>query len=319
MTDVMQLEAEAFDSQILQRIEHGHVPDLRNAVECDYFYNNIWRHPEYVRMYYGRAFEKILGYVRRYSRIQPSILEAGCGPGFVCLELAREGFEVTGIDISARCIEVARKTAEAGLLAPNQKTPNYQVHDFLSIRGAYDVVLFWSTLHHFADCDQAVRKARELLNPGGIVVVFEPTRDRVTRNIVSVMYLIEQLLAMTGQYYREPDANLSLDEVRRNIEKEYRLQRYESEDGQKLQSVNDNEAGFEQMLPALKTHFEQLEFEDGNSFYFQIIGGLRMGDMEQNLRMARFIKIMDSLLCEMDLVKPTEFYFVGRKEGKAID
>ena len=268
------------------------------------------------RLYYGRAFEKILGYVRRYSRVQPSILEAGCGPGFVCLELAREGFDVTGIDISAQCIEVARRTAEAGRLVPDGKTPRYQVQDFMAMRGAYDVVLFWSTLHHFADCNDAVRKARELLNPGGLVVVFEPTRDRVTRKIASVMYLIEQVLAMTGRYYREPDANLSLEEVRGNIEKEYRMQRYESEDGRKLQSVNDNEAGYEQMLPALKTHFEQLEFEDGNSFYFQIIGGLRMGDRERNLSMARFIKIMDSLLCEMDLVNPTEFYFVGRKEGK---
>ena len=49
MTDGLRLEAEAFDGQIRDRVEHGHVPDLRNAVECDYFYNNIWRRPEYVQ------------------------------------------------------------------------------------------------------------------------------------------------------------------------------------------------------------------------------------------------------------------------------
>ncbi len=38
-------EAEAFDSQIEERIATGHIPDIRLTAPCDYFYNNSWRRP----------------------------------------------------------------------------------------------------------------------------------------------------------------------------------------------------------------------------------------------------------------------------------
>lgn len=314
MPDTLQLEAKAFDRQILERVANGHVPDLRHTQPCDYFYNNIWRCPEYVKMYYGQAFDTVLGYIKNYSCQRPAILDAGCGPGFVSLELAREGYDVTGIDISAECINTAQKTASAEKFITGRKAPEYRVENFMDIRGRYDVVLFWATLHHFADCAAVLKKANELLNPGGLVIVFEPTRDRVTKENVLQIYLLEQLLALTGSYYKKPDANHSVEQIRQNIEKMYRLQRYETEDGKKLQSVNDNESGFEQMVPALKKQFVQLVYEDGSSFFPQIIGGLRMADMEQNLKMAGFIRMMDTLMCEMKMIMPTEFYFVGQKK-----
>ena len=43
-------EAEAFNSQIDERIANGHIPDLRLAEPCDYFYNNPWRRPAYVKL-----------------------------------------------------------------------------------------------------------------------------------------------------------------------------------------------------------------------------------------------------------------------------
>lgn len=314
MSNVLQLEAKAFDRQILERIANGHVPDLRNTRPCEYFYNNIWRHPDYVKMYYGPAFERILGYIQKYAGSSPKILEAGCGPGYVCLELARHGLDVIGIDISKECIRTAQKIAGAERFTGNSKTPSYQVEGFMETDGRYDVILFWSTLHHFTDCDAVMKKAGQLLNPGGIVVVFEPTRDRVTRETVTQIYLIEQLLAMAGLYFKKPDTNNSIEDIRRNVEKMYHLQRYETEGGENLQSVNDNESGFEQMLPALRDHFNQLEYQDGYAFFSQIIGGLRMADMEQNLRMAEFIRMMDAVLCGQKLIMPTEFYFVGQKK-----
>ena len=41
-----------------------------------------------------------------------SILDVGCGPGRHSLELARRGFQVTGIDISETFIDIARSTAD---------------------------------------------------------------------------------------------------------------------------------------------------------------------------------------------------------------
>ena len=48
-------------------------------------------------------------------RILPSgpgrVLDAGCGPGRHALELARRGCDVTGVDVSARFVEIAREGA----------------------------------------------------------------------------------------------------------------------------------------------------------------------------------------------------------------
>jgi 2-polyprenyl-3-methyl-5-hydroxy-6-metoxy-1,4-benzoquinol methylase len=313
MSEILQMEANAFDKQILDRIAHGHIPDLRNTRPCEYFYNNIWRHPDYVKMYFGAAFERVLGYIRRFSGNSPRILEAGCGPGYVCLELARHGLDVTGMDISAECIKTAQKIAGAEKFSGNCKAPTYRVEGFMETEGRYDVILFWSTLHHFADCGGVMKKVGRLLNPGGIVIVFEPTRDRVTPKTVTQIYLIEQMLAMTGNFYKKPDVNDSLDQMRDKIKKMYHLQKYETEDGENLQSVNDNESGYEQILPALREHFIQLEYQDGYAFFFQLIGGLRMKDAAENSKMAHFIRMMDALMCEMKVITPTEFYFVGKK------
>lgn len=43
-------EARAFDCQIEERIANGHVPYLRLTMPCDYFYNNSWRRPEFVKL-----------------------------------------------------------------------------------------------------------------------------------------------------------------------------------------------------------------------------------------------------------------------------
>src|SRR5688572_18139947 len=107
-------EAQAFDRQILDRVEHGHIPDLRYTQKCEYFYNNVWRHPDFVKMDFGEIFSIINDAIKKFiNKPAVSVLEVGCGPGFISLELARNGHNVTGIELSPYCIEVAKKFADA--------------------------------------------------------------------------------------------------------------------------------------------------------------------------------------------------------------
>ena len=43
-------EADAFDKQIEERIKNGFIPDLRRLRKVDWFYNNVWREPEFVEI-----------------------------------------------------------------------------------------------------------------------------------------------------------------------------------------------------------------------------------------------------------------------------
>ena len=61
-------EAEAFDAQIRERVDNGHIPDLRRSGRCEYFYNNVWRDQEFVKLYFGEVVEKVIDAAKKYSR-----------------------------------------------------------------------------------------------------------------------------------------------------------------------------------------------------------------------------------------------------------
>ena len=50
MDEKLKEEAKAFDVQTDERIKHGFIPDLRRLRKVDWFYNNVWREPEFVEI-----------------------------------------------------------------------------------------------------------------------------------------------------------------------------------------------------------------------------------------------------------------------------
>ncbi len=312
------LEALAFDRQIDDRLANGHIPDLRLAPDCDWFYNSSWRRSAYVQLDFGEQFELIRSSILAHTPGGASsrVLEVGCGPGYLSLELARAGFDVTGLDLSPRCIEVATEVAARDPWKASRGPLTYLAADFFSdprlSEGAFDAIVFLGALHHFPDQARTLGRARELLRPGGICLAHEPVRDRVTEGNATFVHLLRVLLSTAGAFFREvpiPDS----DEARRSeIRHVLRELRYEGEDGEKVQSVNDNEAGYAEMHPALRATFEELEFSWRYAFFHECIGGLRF-DESTNVRLARYLRDMDRELCRQGVLSATEFFFVGRR------
>jgi len=63
--DLIVQEKQAFDRQVEERLKHGYVPDLRRLNKVDWFYNNVWRDPEFVKIHWMPRINHIIDKVKK--------------------------------------------------------------------------------------------------------------------------------------------------------------------------------------------------------------------------------------------------------------
>lgn len=113
-----------------------------------------------------------------------SVLDVGCGGGFLAEEFARDGFNVTGIDPASRSIEAARKHA-----AENNLEIDYRVGKGESLPfpdASFDIVACCDVLEHVDDFGRVIGEIARTLKPGGVFFY-----DTVNRTWFSKMALIK--------------------------------------------------------------------------------------------------------------------------------
>ena len=318
MTDLAS-EAAAFNRQIRERVSHGHIPDLRRVEPCDYFYNNPWRRPEYVRLDFGHLFDRIDAAIKTHapSAAPKKVLEVGCGPGYLSLELARAGHDVTGIDIADEAVSIARDFADADPWAAERGPLRYLVcslgdADELAHEN-FDAVVFLGALHHMPDQQAVGHRVNQLLAPGGIIVAHEPTRDRIDEGSIEFGFLVRLLLAVGGGYHEDIQIPETPEQKRAELDRLKRDIEFVDEGGGNTQSPNDNEAGHKEMHAMLSDVFETVVDEDTFAFFHEVIGGLRFDD-RTNAKLAEYLRDADAALVEKGVLQAYEFFFVGRKK-----
>ncbi|MCC6458735.1 MAG: class I SAM-dependent methyltransferase [Caldilineaceae bacterium] len=112
-------------------------------------------------------------YLDRYLPAQGSILEVGAATGRYTLALAKRGYTLTAVDLSAALLEECRnRLAEAGL----EGQVRFVVADARDLGGVpqrgFDAVLLMGPLYHLiveADRKMVVQQAFERLREGGIL------------------------------------------------------------------------------------------------------------------------------------------------------
>jgi SAM-dependent methyltransferase len=157
----------------------GFVPDLRRLRQWRGLRDSLWRNPDLVRLTYGDLVQVVHACVGS----QPCrILYVGPGLGHIALELARQGHNVTGVDIDQDSVALATRAAETDPLRDERGNLSYELAEFPGAfqgGGPYDRVLFSRVLHHIENPAAAVAKAAELLGPRGLVVCVEFAHDRL--------------------------------------------------------------------------------------------------------------------------------------------
>jgi 2-polyprenyl-6-hydroxyphenyl methylase/3-demethylubiquinone-9 3-methyltransferase len=264
----------------------------------------------------GYVIDIFLDRIRSHVPAGARILDVACGPGYVALELARNGYDVLGIDIADAAIRSARETAATNPYQEGFGRLRYEVVSFSQeeadrFDGPFDVVLFSGALHHFKSLDQALALASSLLTKDGIIIASEPQHGRWTEQDAAQVALMRSLLTLAGCWYQEEAASneVELDALVKAIHREYLLERDPGEP--EGQSPNDLSHDGPEILQALQRRFKQLSITETVSFTYRLLGGLR-GPDEKIFRIADFLAAYDRYCVSRGFMNANAFVFVGR-------
>jgi len=131
--------------------------------------------------YYGEVREDVLPFVPAAAR---DVLEIGCGRGLTGELLQRRlGCRVTGVELNPEVAKDAARRLHA-VHAGNVET--------LDLAGEFDAILALELFEHLTDGERFLARARELLRPGGRLVLSVPN--------VGHWAVVEDLLAGRWDY-----------------------------------------------------------------------------------------------------------------------
>jgi 2-polyprenyl-3-methyl-5-hydroxy-6-metoxy-1,4-benzoquinol methylase len=103
---------------------------------------------------------------RKYS----SVLECGCSSGFVSRLISKDGGpSVVGIEYDREAAAEARKFCQR-VLNTDLNRPGWSAE----VGGRFDLITFGDVLEHLVDPSATLREAKQLLNPGGRILISLP-------------------------------------------------------------------------------------------------------------------------------------------------
>lgn len=120
------------------------------------FKDEYWTH--------NTAYHK---WILKHATGRSRVMDVGCGDGLLVQKLSYVCNEVIGVDLHKPCI----KTAESRLAgAGNVSLIVTDFEKYAALHATFDLIIFVASLHHM-DQAHGIEKARQLLAPGGLLLI----------------------------------------------------------------------------------------------------------------------------------------------------
>jgi len=138
------------------------------------------------------------------------LLDIGCGGGLLSEPMARLGATVVGADAAERNIPVARLHADLSGLTIDYR---HTAAEALAAAGeSFDVVLAMEIIEHVADPSGFVATCRNLLNPGGLMIL--STLNRTAKSFLAAIIGAEWVMRWLPRGTHDWAKFISPDELR---------------------------------------------------------------------------------------------------------
>ena len=210
---------------------------------------------------YNADYKKVADYIEdvfTLYKIKPRlVLDLACGTGNLTVELAKRGYDMTGIDLSADMLSAAfNKAAGHNILWLNQDMCAFELY------GTVDAVACcFDSLNYILD-EENIRKCFALvynyLNPGGVFVFDVNSKYRFESVYASNNFVLEtdRVFCSWQNYYDKKNKTCDFDITLFALQQEGYYKRYEEIQREKYHGVE-----------FLEKSLIDAGFEDFNLFY----------------------------------------------------
>ncbi|HEY6024841.1 MAG TPA: bifunctional 2-polyprenyl-6-hydroxyphenol methylase/3-demethylubiquinol 3-O-methyltransferase UbiG [Pseudolabrys sp.] len=138
-----------------------------------------------------------------------TVLDLGCGGGFMSEALAARGASVIGVDVSRAAVAAARRHAASRGLPIRYLVGSGE--DLPLPGGSVDCVVCVDVLEHVRSLDQVLDEIRRVLRPGGIFLFDTINRTPLARFVIVVCG--ERILRLLPRGTHDPAGFISLAEL----------------------------------------------------------------------------------------------------------
>jgi ubiquinone/menaquinone biosynthesis C-methylase UbiE len=138
--------------------------------------SNPRAYDSHARLLFGSFYRAVASDVAATAAPGTTVLEVGCGPGHLSIELAQNyGLNLTGLDLDPAMIERARTNAEttSHIVEPG---PAFVLGDVAALPfddASFDLVVSTLSMHHWSDPAAGLAEIARVLRPGGRALIWD--------------------------------------------------------------------------------------------------------------------------------------------------